>query len=193
MVATKYYVSDFFEVAWQLFNQGRRKNIFNLTLEKLRVEYEPLIIQELLQIYRLHKPNISLYEDAKWAINNFKKCKQLGIITDGYLPTQQHKVGALGIESDFDVIVYSELYGRENWKPSPLPYQKSMQLLGCLGKECVYIGDNPSKDFVTAKKLGWMTVRICRKGGEHSEVTTDNSHEADMKISSLTELEIVFP
>lgn len=189
-IATRYAIPGFFEVAWQLFEERKRNRIFDFTLKKLGVEYEPWMIQELVQIYRQHKPIISLHEDAKWAINHFKKHKQLGIITDGYLTTQQNKVEALGIESSFDVIIYSDLYGRENWKPSPVPYQKIMQLIKYQGKECVYVGDNPRKDFVTAKSLDWMTVQICRKGGEYSSVTTDASHEADIKISSLTELEV---
>ena len=191
-VKTKYSIFGFFEFAWQLFKEGKRNSIFNLTLEKLRVEYETCMIQELVQVYRQHKPIISLHEDAKWAINHFKKkSNPLGIITDGYLTTQRNKVKALGIESSFAAIIYSDLYGRENWKPSPLPYQKIMQLLRCEGKECIYVGDNPGKDFVTAKKLDWMTVQICREGGEYFKVTIDASYEADIKISSLTELEAI--
>ncbi|MDZ7959728.1 MAG: HAD family hydrolase [Aulosira sp. DedQUE10] len=187
-LATKYSVHDFFEVAWQFFQKGIRKNIFNLALEKIKVKYESHLILELVQIYRQHEPSISLYEDAKWAINHFKINNKLGILTDGYLPTQQKKVEALCIESKFDAIIYSELYGRENWKPSPLPYQKMMELLGCHGKDCVYVGDNPVKDFVTAKNLGWLTVQICRQGGEYSQITMGESHEANFRVESLMEL-----
>lgn len=184
----KYSVPSFFEVAWKFFAEGKRGRIFNLTLEQLGVEYEPLMIQKLLQIYREHKPTISLYNDARWAIKYFKGYKQLGIITDGYLITQQNKVEALGIEANFDVIFYSDLYGRENWKPSPFPYLKVMELTRCQGAEYVYVGDNPRKDFVTAKKLNWMTVQICREGGEYSKVTPEKSHNSDFQIQSLLEL-----
>jgi putative hydrolase of the HAD superfamily len=188
-VATQYSILGFFEVAWQLFKEGKRNRIFNFTLEKLRVEYEPWMIQELVHIYRQHKPMISLHEDAKWAINHFKnQDKQLGIITDGYLTTQQNKVEALGIEPDFDAIIYSDLYGRENWKPSPVPYNKIMRSIRCQGKECVYVADNPHKDFVTAKSLNWRTVQICREGGEYSKITPEKSHDANFKIKSLLEL-----
>ena len=166
----KYSVAGFFEVAWKFFKDGKRGKIFNLTLEQLGVEYGPPMIQELLQIYREHKPTLSLYNDAQWAINYFKKDKQLGIITDGYSITQRNKVEALKIEANFDTVIYSDLYGRENWKPSPVPYLKVMELTGCKGAECIYIGDNPRKDFVTAKNLDWMTVKICREEGEYSKI-----------------------
>ncbi len=83
------------------------------------------------------------------------------------------------------------MYGRENWKPSQLSYNKIMEAVRCRGSECIYVADNPRKDFVTAKRLDWMTVQIYREGGEYSSVTTETSHEADIKISSLTELEVV--
>lgn len=190
-LATKYSLSGFFEVAWQLFREGKRNNVFNLTLEELGFEYEQGLIQELLHIYRQHKPIISLHEDAKWAINyfKFKNYQKLGIITDGYLLTQQNKVKALGIEVLFDTIVYSDLYGRENWKPSPVPYQKIMSTLNCQGNECVYVADNPNKDFITARKLGWLTVQICREGGEYSKIIPLDSYDANFKITSLFELQ----
>lgn len=187
-VATRYTVFGFFKVASQLFEEGKRNQIFNLTLEELKVEYEPRMIQELLQIYRKHKPHISLYEDAKWAIDYFKQYKQLGLVTDGYLLTQRNKVKSLGIEATFHSIVYSDLYGRENWKPSPIPYLKIMKSTGYRGAEYIYVGDNPCKDFVTAKQLDWMTVQICREGGEYSSITTEKSYEADRKITSLFQL-----
>jgi putative hydrolase of the HAD superfamily len=185
---TKYCLTGFFEVAWQCFVEGKRNNVFNLTLEELRFQYEPSLIQELLRIYRQHKPDISLYEDAKWAINYFKNLYQMGIITDGYLLTQQNKVKALGIEPSFDAIVYSDLYGRDSWKPSPVPYNQIMQLLSCKGKECVYVADNPQKDFVTANKLGWMTVQICREGGEYAKIIPPENYEAQFEIKTLVEL-----
>lgn len=190
-ISDKYSVVDFFEVAWQLFIAGKRGKIFNLTLEKLGVKYETSMIQDLLQIYREHKPNISLHEDAKWAINYFKKEHKLGLITDGYLMTQQNKVEALGIESNFEIIVYSDFYGRDSWKPSPVAYLKVMEATKYQGANCLYIGDNPSKDFVTAKKLDWTTVQICREVGEYSDVISEDSYQAKFKIKSLLELKSI--
>lgn len=63
-----------------------------------------------------------------------------------------------------------------------------MQLLSCKGKECVYVADNPQKDFITANKLGWMTVQICREGGEYAKVIPQESYEAQFKIKTLVEL-----
>ncbi|BAZ12826.1 HAD-superfamily hydrolase, subfamily IA, variant 1 [Calothrix sp. NIES-4071] len=182
----KYSITNFFVVAWKLFEQGKRGNIFNLALEEMEV-FEPEIIAELLQVYREHFPKIALHNDAKSAISYFKSKKELGIITDGYLRVQQNKVKALGIETDFDWIIYTDFYGRDCWKPSPIPYLKAMELAEATGSECVYVGDNPNKDFVTAKQLDWLTIQICREG-EYTNVITSSEYKADLKIESLIDL-----
>lgn len=184
----KYSITNFFAVAWELFEQGKRGNIFNLALEEMGVKYEPEIIAELLQVYREHFPKIVLHNDAKTAISYFQSKKNLGIITDGYLRVQQNKVQALGIKTDFDWIIYTDFYGRDCWKPSPIPYLKAMEWSQATGSECVYVGDNPNKDFVTAKQLNWLTIQICREFGEYTNVITSSKYEADLRIESLIDL-----
>jgi putative hydrolase of the HAD superfamily len=188
-VQSKYAIFNFFDVAWKLFNEGKRGKIFDQTLDYLDIKYERSLIEELVQVYRGHKPAIFLHEDAQWAINYFKSDKQLGIITNGFLKTQQNKVRSLGIESSFDEIVYCDVYGFENWKPSPVPYQRMMEFTGFEGSEYMYIGDHPYKDFVAAKNLGWLTLRICRKDGEYTNLITEENHDAHLKIRSLYELQ----
>jgi len=70
-----------------------------------------------------------------------------------------------------------------------MPYQEVMKALMCSGGECVYIADNPLKDFVGARKLGWKTIRICRKAGEYSSLIAKAGYEADSTIESLYELQ----
>ena len=47
------------------------------------------------------------------------------------------------------------------------------------------------KDFVTAKKLSWLTVQIDRQDGEYSKNRPAPGYEADRTILSLTELEAI--
>jgi putative hydrolase of the HAD superfamily len=184
----QYAVTDFFNVAWNLFQTGQRGTIFNQTLDYLNVEYSSDLIQDLVQVYRDHQPSITLHPDARWAIEHFKPHKQLGLITNGFLKTQQNKVQALAIGSCFDALIYCDVYGRESWKPSPLPYQKLMETTKLHGANHLYVGDHPNKDFVAAKQLGWMTLRICRQDGEHTAVPATAETDAHCKIESLYEL-----
>lgn len=184
-----YGQSAFFGTASRLFDAGSRGDIFNRALGLLDMNQEEVFVKRLVEVYRQHKPALSLYEDAAWAINRFKAAKKLGLITDGYLLVQQNKVSSLGISRRFDAICYSDQYGRECWKPSPVPYRKIMDDLDCGGNACAYIADNPAKDFVTARALGWLTFQIDRQGGEYAHLVPKLGYEAHCRISSLYELD----
>jgi putative hydrolase of the HAD superfamily len=190
-VGNQFSVTGFFEIAWKLFKNGKRRTIFDQTLDLLEIPYTPALIQQLVQIYRDHKPTITLHPDAKWALNHFNQDRSLGIITNGFPLTQQNKIDALGIESSFAAIICCGTYGVEYFKPNPFAYQKMMELTGHQSHEYVYVGDHPYKDFPGAKASGWITVRICRPDGEYAKLETSASEDAQFRITSLYELESI--
>lgn len=181
----------FYDTAWQLFETGRRSDIFNAALDSLSIPFTSDLIQELLEVYRGHRPDIDLFTDAKWALERFSSTHQLGAIIDGYETTQRRKVEALRLEQSLNPIIYSDAYGREAWKPSPRPYQEFMKAARCQGPECCYVGDNPSKDFVSANQLGWTTIQVVRSGGEYENEPAPHQGEPQWQISSLYALEEV--
>lgn len=184
----KFDITDFYKLATYLFNSGERENVFNNTLELLNVNYNESMIFKMVSVYRTHKPNIELLEDARWVIDNLHENINKGIISDGYLVTQKQKVDALNLKEKFNTIILSDLYGRSNWKPSPFPYNQVAKELNCSHNECVYIGDNLKKDFVTAKKLGWLTVHVKRNVGIYSDIVVDKELNAQYQINDLREL-----
>jgi putative hydrolase of the HAD superfamily len=52
--------------------------------------------------------------------------------------------------------------------------------------DLVYIGDDPSKDFVNLKPLGVTTVRVIK--GRHSSIKLSKTYEADFQISGINKL-----
>jgi putative hydrolase of the HAD superfamily len=184
----KHSVSGFLEKATLSFNAGQRGCNINVALEQLGVEPDTKLLEKLVGVYRAHKPRLSIYSDAQWAIQRLGKQKQLGILTDGYLETQRNKLEGLGIVDWFDQILYTDERGRENWKPSPRPYLEIAGRFGCSGSECLYVGDNPSKDFIAPKTLGWLTVRVIRETGEHARTQVGRALEADTVLTSLEDL-----
>ena len=183
-------IAGFYDVAAQLFQEGVRGSIFDHALQQLQVSYDDCFIRRLVDVYRSHIPSISLFDDAKYILNLLQEHQiMMGMITDGYFIAQQNKVEALHIAPYFSVIIFSDEYGRDNWKPSSFPYLKIMESFRCTGDQCIYVADNPGKDFITARKLGWQTVHIQRKGGEYCFIKCDDSYQADRTIQSLYELE----
>jgi putative hydrolase of the HAD superfamily len=166
------------------FNQGLRKKNLNVLVEKLKIHED--IIQSIIQIYREHEPNISLYPDAKIILDELKDKKKLGLITDGIPKTQRNKINALNLSNFFNEIIINDI-SKTN-KLNPLCYTQMIKSLESSPNHCLYVGDNPLKDFYTPKQLGIKTIQINRIMGEYAKASIDEKLKADMIIDSLTEL-----
>ena len=184
----------------QLLCEEGRGTIFDRVLQDNGLDTS--LVSTLVEVYRSHKPVLELYPDAREILRDLKGSIPdlkgsatgsvpevvLGLITDGAARVQWNKIKALGLEDMMDIIIVTDDFGTECWKPSPVPYQRVMDKLGVSPEFCIYIGDNPVKDFVTARKLGWQTVRIRRPGGMCVEIKKDPLYEADFEITDLQQL-----
>ena len=52
----------------------------------------------------------------------------------------------------------------------------------------MYIGDNPSKDFIGAGKIGMRTIRIIRPEGMYMRREAEDGFDADVTVHLLTEV-----
>lgn len=184
----QFNIIGFYPNAVELFKQGEREFIFDKVFSKMDLKFDKKFILSLVDIYRSHKPAIRLLEDASWILEKLFGKVQLGLITDGSYVSQTQKIMALGIGEFFDSIILSDKYGREYWKPSQIPYEEARLQLQCEHHECVYVGDNIKKDFITAKKLGWRTIHILRDEGIYSKLTIEPNYHAHYQINKLTEI-----
>lgn len=164
---------------------GRGK-IFNIICEENNFNEN---IKALVDMYRNSKPKLELYEDSKiflfWARENGYK---LGIITDGCSKVQWNKIDALKVEKLVDKIIVTDDLGKEFWKPHKKSYLNMMSYFNISEDECIYVGDNPNKDFIGAKELGMKTIRIIREKGDHIKTFLDKEYEADFNITNFLEL-----
>jgi putative hydrolase of the HAD superfamily len=112
------------------------------------------------------------------------------MLSDGILQVQQNKLESLGIKNLFDSIVFTDaINGMKSWKPAPDGFVKCCTQLETDYGNAVYIGDNPKKDFIGAKRIGMFTVRIVRKETEYEHVEAANQdYQPDLCISSFTEI-----
>ncbi|OQX70406.1 MAG: hypothetical protein B6A08_00840 [Sorangiineae bacterium NIC37A_2] len=181
-------ISGFFERAWERFCAGHRTKIFDAVLAELGVDASEAKVRELVEMFRSHRPEISLAPDAAWLLDHWAGERALGLITDGWSLTQHQKIDALALRQRLACIVVSDdLGGPDFWKPSPAPFEAVMSRMGPREK-FVYVGDNPHKDFVTARKLGWKTVRVRRKGGLHEKVEPLSGYESHHVVEDLRAL-----
>lgn len=58
----------------------------------------------------------------------------------------------------FRVVVGSGAFGAE--KPDPSIFRCALEQLGVAASDCVYVGDNPEKDIIPARKLGMEAIHF---------------------------------
>ncbi len=149
-------------------------------------------VDEYLAMYRNHLPNIHLDREIAEVLDALKAAGcTLGLITDGRSVQQRNKIAALGLDqwiAEEDIIISEEI-GSE--KPSEANYRRVMERHPD-AERFVYLGDNPTKDFVAPNRLGWETVCLLDNG--------ENIHPQDFskleqqylplyKVNSLKEVE----
>jgi Haloacid dehalogenase-like hydrolase len=105
---------------------------------------------------------------------------------------QRKKFEALALAHHFDAVVFSDELGREFWKPSPRPFEVASEALGVDPSECVYVSDNPLKDFIGARRAGLATVRLRRPDGVYAQIdppTEDHAPDVELhEIAAVGEL-----
>lgn len=148
-------------------------------------------VGQMLEVYRYHKPDISLAADVEATLEELKRSGcSLGIITDGREATQLNKITALGLDRYMAVpgdVVISETIGSE--KPSRANYEYfERRYPGC---RYVYVADNPAKDFVAPNAMGWGTVALLDDGRNiHPQRLTgvESDYRPQHQIASLDAL-----
>jgi len=183
-----YSAQDIFSTLWEQFSTGNRTKTFNIALKKLNIEYDQDTIQNLVSIYRNHKPAIELPDITKEVLDILSPKYTMAILSDGFLPAQQFKVSALDIEHYFDAIIYTEALGRACWKPSTVGFEYLLKQLKKRPQNCVYVADNAEKDFIAPNRLGFATIQLIGPSHIHNEPPQHHHASPDLIIASITQL-----
>ncbi len=174
-----------------LLDAGHRGNLFGMALRAKRPDALDAEVATLHDIYRGHEPSgLALFDDGAWALDHYAVKGGLGLITDGHLVMQSSKVRGLAIAHRFQQIIYTDTLapGRAMAKPHARAFELMTAKLGQPGDRFVYIGDNPSKDFVAPNALGWISVWVDRRAGIHHGSPVADGGAPQHTIRSLREL-----
>jgi putative hydrolase of the HAD superfamily len=178
-------------VMTRLLDEGHLGQLFRIALAEKHPHHTHEDLAALLEAYRNHEPVLALFEDAAWALSHFTGKARLGLITDGTHSMQARKVAALGIAAHFQEILYTHaLGGREFAKPHPRSYEMVEQALAGEGSRLVYVGDNPSKDFVVPNARGWTSIMVERPEAKriHERAAVAPGGAPQHTVRSLMEL-----
>jgi putative hydrolase of the HAD superfamily len=173
---------------WGRFQAGQAGGAFDALSDEFGLELSADQITQLVDVYRTHRPRLVAYGGIPALLETLAQYRPLGLLSDGFLPAQSLKLAALGLREFFTSIVFTEAMGRAFWKPSPAGFKKIAAELGVDHCQCCYVGDNPSKDFVAPRELGWRTVQLQLPGQVHSHKPAPAGGEAEVVVESVAEL-----
>ncbi|MDI3546986.1 MAG: putative hydrolase of the superfamily [Halanaerobiales bacterium] len=189
-ISARYDLSakDFYNKLLTVLDEEGRGKTFDLTLAHFGLPGAE--VERMVNIYRKHKPdNLRLYPDVERVFAGLKGNYKLGLITDGNFTVQWNKIKELGLNKLIEEIIVTDDYGVDRRKPSSFAYLKLLERFNVNPEEAVYIGDNPEKDFITARRLGMKTIRIIREKGMYIDKRLSPEYEADYEINFFSELE----
>jgi putative hydrolase of the HAD superfamily len=172
-----------FDYLWRELPKGRGR-LFDQLLHEYGL-YSQKLVAACVAVYRRHVPVIKLDPDAKACLERFAAVPKY-LVTDGNKVVQRSKIKALRLESQFRHCLVTHCYGVKHAKPSPYCFLKICERERVRPAQVIYIGDNPHKDFVGIKPLGFRTVRVMK--GLHKTVEKPPEYEAEIRIASLEEL-----
>jgi putative hydrolase of the HAD superfamily len=140
-------------------------------------------LKEILNKFWQCKPQLHVYENTCEVLEELKKHFILALLTDGHVKIQEYKIDTLNLRSFFDYILITDSLGIENRKPSVKPYEVLLDKINLFPYNCVYVGNDPNKDFIGAKKMGLKTIRINQ--GDYKDVNVSENFDADFSINSI--------
>lgn len=144
--------------------------------------YSKGLVRASVSVYRKHEPEITLFPEADRCLNRFRD-HPLYIVSDGNTTAQSRKIRALGLDGRVRFCFLTWRHGRRHAKPSPHCFLKICQRENSVPSRVVYIADNPGKDFVGLKPLGFHTVRVLT--GQHRDLKMPPEYQAAAEIPNL--------
>ncbi len=161
-----------------------RDGVFDDVLGELGV-YTRKEVQACLTNYRTHTPRLALPIHARRCLQRFCRGPRY-VVTDGNHRVQRSKFKALRLERFIDRAYFTSSYGWRHSKPSPHCFELIRKRERCDPGRIVYVGDNPRKDFVGIKPLGYRTVQVLQ--GPHRVLKMPASHRAHVTIDGIADL-----
>ena len=162
-----------------------RGNVFDAILKRINA-YSKEAVDSCLASYRSHSPDIKLFNGAMDTMERHSGVP-IYLVTDGLPAVQTNKIAALGIERYFKKIFTTWSFGDSAAKPSLHCFNMISKLENMPIQKIIYVGDDPSKDFVSLNEIGATTVRV--RTGRFKDVSVPSDYDAQIQIGSISDLD----
>mgnify|MGYP001335895219 CR=1 FL=1 len=139
----------------------KSRDIFKYILDQYEI-YSVENQAKCFELYKSIKIRLTPYKAFNKIIDLKKHKKfQIGLITNGVVAAQRNKIKCLGIEENFDAIIYARTWGKSLEKPHEKPFNEILKVLNCKAEDAIMVGDTFKTDILGASNLGiscfWIT------------------------------------
>ena len=177
--------NEFYKKLISTKNLSPSAKVFDIVLENYQLKDRKLV-EKLIKLYRSQTLKLKLFPGIRSMLKKFKKKYILALVTDGKKVVQDRKLNYLRILDYFDTIFYTLDLGNNFKKPSEQPFKQLLHAYRIKPQEALYIGNDPNKDFIGAKKAGIRTIRVNQ--GFYKDKAKGEVNDADFTIGSIKEL-----
>ena len=159
------------------------QNIFDRFIRKTYGKLDYGMLAKAIIAYRKVKAgNLMPYPNAvKTLIKLKERGLKLGIVSDAPVKQAWLRLAELNLCDFFDVVVARG--PKAKMKPHAMPFKKALSALEMTPEEILFVGDNPARDILGAKKVGMKTALA-----KYGQVIYGSKVKADFEINDISEL-----
>jgi putative hydrolase of the HAD superfamily len=153
---------------------------------RAKVSRETIIAAAML-FRSLSRRQFDLFPGAAAAVRRLRERYAVGLVSDAQWVFTEPELALTGLRDLFEVRVLSSRLGYK--KPDPRLFAKALGALHVAPEHALYIGDNPSRDLVGARRAGIRCVLFRPTGalapGERPDAGFDNHADLAATVESL--------
>lgn len=165
-----YPEADVYKVFYDIMNKYGKKR------------YSRGIVVDIAMLFRsLTIRNFGIFNGCHDVLISLSKKYKIALISDAQWVFSEPEMSKLGLAELFKVKILSSRFGYK--KPDARLFHAAMEKLGVLSGDSVYIGDNPNKDLLGAKKAGLKCILF------QTECRDYNGFQPDTCFADYSELE----
>lgn len=159
------------------------QRIFQKFLKKVMGKIDYRILAQGITAYRRAQTGFLIpYPHVRKTLLKLKeKGLKLGIVSDAPRMKAWLRLAEMNLTEFFDVVV--TLGDSKRFKPSKMPFNKALRKLAIAPEEILFVGDNPKRDILGAKKVGLKTVLA-----KYGQTFPSKGIKADFVIHDIQEL-----
>lgn len=179
-----------FDWLWSAFEAGRRDDTFDGLLGAFPWLAERMTAAALVDAYRNHRPDIALTPGLTNELDRLAAGGlRLAVLSDGPPASQGAKATALGLDRWFDPVLLTGSLGPGFAKPGVAGFEQIARDWDLQGLELAYVADNPLKDFIAPRRLGWQTIRLRHPGQLRWQLESPSPADGpDLEIGAIASL-----